>query len=520
MAQKDRIAIDITSEKISIIVGTRFKILNAVTIETPKGAYDEDNIVDIEALRRVMEPHVAKGKSKIRDAYFIVRGDDLIVRRITLPNMKEAAMRESVEWELEQFVGERADEYNVSYEVAANKSSAKDGNCEVLMVAVEKTKTNKYLELGKLLGLNVKALDICSNASARILRGYQQIYAGGVKTIGVVDISANSCSLAVVERGKMMLEKYQGYGMLSASNEPIDNNMDYEVFLDKIDFEKENTEDFTDGKLERLFDSLNNQFNTIIQFYSSGKIKKNLDKILLLGSGSKIKGLDKYFEETFNTQVQFVPSFDSFRFSVKVSSKIQLKDYFYAYGLLLRLDDKELNLIPVEFNNVESAEKNKKSAIAVGILILLSLVVGFAGVKVKKVMLDVKKSSLEAEIAKNKEILEKEAMLDNDINLINAHITKVSNLGDIKTKDTKKVITELISKFPSNIKAEQVAYSQNNIEISGTSTNQESIEELWANLRETEVYKKSHISNISENSGAYKFTLSISLGGGDVNGNS
>ena len=51
MAQKDRIAIDITGEKISIIIGTRFKILNAITIETPRGSYSEDEILDIELLR-------------------------------------------------------------------------------------------------------------------------------------------------------------------------------------------------------------------------------------------------------------------------------------------------------------------------------------------------------------------------------------------------------------------------------------------------------------------------------------
>ncbi|MGL5353491.1 MAG: type IV pilus biogenesis protein PilM, partial [Clostridium sp.] len=221
MAQKDKIAIDITGEKISIITGTRFKILNAITIETPKEAFSDDKITDIEALRSVMEPHIGKAKNK--DAYFIVRGDDLIVRRITLPAMKDAAMRESVEWELTQFVGERADEYNVSYEVSVRKDSAKDGNCEVLMVAVEKIKTNKYLELGKALGLNIKGLDICSSATSRVLRSYQQLYTTGIKSVGVIDIGANSSSISIVERGKMMLEKYQGYGMVSASNNSIES---------------------------------------------------------------------------------------------------------------------------------------------------------------------------------------------------------------------------------------------------------------------------------------------------------
>lgn len=520
MAQKDRIAIDITSEKISIIIGTRFKILSAITIETPKNSYSEDNIVDIEALRRAMEPYVGKGKNKVRDAYFIIRGDDLIVRRITLPNMKDVAMRESVEWELQQFVGERCDEYNVSYEVAQNKNSSKDGNCEVIMVAVEKTKTNKYLELGKLLGLNIKALDICSNACARILRSYQQVYVSGVKTVGIVDISANSCSLAIIERGKMMLEKYQGYGIVSASNDPINNNGDYGVFLDKIDLRDENTEDFTDGKLERLFDSLNNQFNTIIQFYSSGKIKKSLDKVFLLGSGSKIKGLDKYFESVFNTQVEAIPSFENFRFSIKVGNRIELKDYFYAYGLLLRTDNKELNLIPVEYNNIESSDKKKKSAIVVGGLIVICLAVGFAGVKVKKIVLEKQKVSLIKEIEKNKDLLEQEAILDRDISLTAAHIQKAGNLQELKTKETDKTIVELQKHFPSNIKVQNINYNRADIIISATSTNQESIEQLWANLRESEKYKNCYVDNIAGKDGAYAFNITISLIGGVVDGNS
>lgn len=520
MAQKDKIAIDITGEKISIIIGTRFKILNAITIETPKDAYSEDKILDIEALRVVIEPHISRNKVKNKDAYFIVRGDDLIVRRIILPVMKEAAMRESVEWELTQFVGERADEYNVSYEVSARKDAAKDGNCEVLMVAVEKTKTNKYLELGKALGLNIKGLDICSSSTARVLRSYQQLYTAGVKSVGVIDISANSSSISIVERGKMMLEKYQGYGMYSASNDSIESNMEYEVFLDKIDLINESAEDFTDGKLERLFDSINNQFNTIIQFYSSGKVKKSLDKMFLLGSASKVDGLDKYLESVFNTQVEHVPSFDNFRFSIKVGKKVQLKDYFYVYGLLLRIDNKELNLLPAEYNNKEVKGKQKKSAILISVLLVILLATGFGLVKVRKIVLQIKEKALISEIAKNKEIIEKQNALDQNISMLNAHIQKAKTLGELKTKETNKIILELQKHFPSNIKATNISYNRTTINISATSTNQESIEQLWANLRETETYKNCHIGSISGKDGAYTFTIDINLGGGVLNGNS
>ncbi|MGL5086347.1 MAG: pilus assembly protein PilM [Clostridium sp.] len=518
MAQKDKIAIDITGEKISIIIGTRFKILNAITIETPKEAYSDDKITDIEALRSAMEPHI--GKAKHKDAYFIVRGDDLIVRRITLPIMKEAAMRESVEWELTQFVGERADEYNVSYEVSVRKDSTKDGNCEVLMVAVEKTKTNRYLELGKALGLNLKGLDICSSATSRILRSYQQLYTTGIKSVGVIDIGANSSSISIVERGKMMLEKYQGYGMMSASNNLIESNMEYEVFLDKIDLVNEDAEDFTDGKLERLFDSINNQFNTIIQFYSSGKVKKSLDKMFLLGSASKVKGLDKYLESVFNTQVEHVPSFDNFRFSIKVGKKIQLKDYFYVYGLLLRSDGKELNLLPVEYNSREVSGKQKKSAILIVAALVVVLLGGFGYVQGKRLVLTMSQKSLVEEIAKNKEIIEKEAVLDRNIAMLNAHIQKAGTLGELKTKETDKIILEMQKYFPSNVKAVNVNYNRNSINVSATSTNQESIEQLWANLRETEIYKNCHIGGIAGKDGVYTFTIQVTLGGGVEVGNS
>ena len=526
MAQRDRIAIDITSEKISIIIGTRFKILNAITIETPKNSYSEDNIIDVDSIRIAMEPYIGKGKIRIRDAYFIVRGDDLIVRNITLPYMKEVAMRESVEWELTQFVGERSDEYNVSYEVSIKKDSENDGNCEVLMVAVEKTKINKYLELGKALGLNIKGLDICASASARIVRSYNQLYIAGIKSVGVLDLSANSSSLTIIESGKVKIEKYQGYGILSASSKPINNNTKYEVFLEKIDLTNKNAEDFTDDRLETLFSSLNNQFNGIIQFYSSGKIKKSLDKILLVGSGSKIEGIDKYFESIFNTQVEQAPTFEDFKFRIKISEKIsgkiQLKDYFYVYGLLLKTGNKELNLLPIEYNKsgVASKEKNKKNAILVLALVVIFLVVGLGFVEGKKFFMKIEKEKLIKEITENKELMDKEVKLNSDIELIKAYIQKAATLDDLKTKETNKIVLEMQKHFPSNVKTTSVIYDRNSITIAATSTNQDSIEQLWANLRESDEYKNSHVGTISGKDGEYIFNIIITLNGGVIIGNS
>lgn len=507
MFEKEKIAIDITSEKISIIIGTKTRVKSAVILETPNGTYEDDTIVDINKLKEIINPYSSKTKSD--EAYFVVRGDDLIVRTIKIPVMKEEAMLDSVKWELSQFVGERVDDYIVSYRLLEKHE---DGIGEVLMAAVPKIKLKAYSNLAKELGLKIKGYDVPSNLISNVFSNLKDSHKKGLSSIGVIDLGANYTLMEVIEKGRLKYEKYQSFGMASAALTRLQSNAEYLEMLQEVDLT--NTEvinTFNDGRLQNLLDSITNQFKTIIQFSAKDRVKKDLDKVFILGSGMETRGIGRYLERILNVPIAQIPNFDGINFNIKTPEGIALHDYLYVYGLMLRGKKNELNFVFEDKNIEDVVQLRKKSSVAVIGLTIILIAGAYCYVQGKKIILERKRNNYISEIESKKELSDKDLALNNEITLLTSYINKAEQVEQYQTKETKTIIDNLKALIPSNVKVNSLAYGDNEIYIHGTAKIQNEIEELWANLRESEKYSDSHITNRKPVTGGYEFTLNIKL---------
>ena len=333
MFEKDLIAIDINKETISILIGTKYKISNGVTIETPKNAYDSGKILDVNLITEAIAPHIKKAKTK--DVSFVVRGEDVITRHLNIHFAKDEAMRDSLDFELRQFMGDRVDDYYFDYEVLNKNNST--GKCDVLLVACSKDTINSFMEIGKNLKLNVKVIDLYANVVARVFGDLKKSNTNGIKTIGIVGVDADDSNITILEWGKITLEKYKDDGILSVLDKEVKNLNEYNSILDNVDIiEPKNPGEEND--IELYFRDQVNDYNSLIQYYTSGKVKKNLDRLYVIGSASRIKGINKYFEVNLDARSAKTPEFSELKTSVKAHKDIKLKDYIMCYGLLLRRD--------------------------------------------------------------------------------------------------------------------------------------------------------------------------------------
>ncbi len=333
MFEKENIAIDINSEKISILVGTKYKISNSATLETPKDSFINDRIIDVNRIAEVIKGYLKKSRIKVKDALFVIKGEDLITRHIVMPMVKEEAMRDSVDFELRQFIGDKIDEYYFDYEVITYNKEENNGNADVFIVASEKDKIDAYIELGKILNLNVKAIDIYANVLARVYRNLKPSFLKRIKSVGIIAIDNYSSSITITEWGKLVLEKYDTFGIINGINREFSDKLEYDNYVNSLDLTEVKSEE---DDIDRYFQQLTMQFNTFIQFYTSGKVKKNLDRIFVIGSASNIRGVNQYFEVNLSARSGNVPNFSDMKSTVKTSKRIHLKEYMYCYGLLLR----------------------------------------------------------------------------------------------------------------------------------------------------------------------------------------
>ena len=326
MFEKDMIAIDISNEVITILVGNKLKITSGTTIKTPKDAFDGDSVKNVQAIAEVIRGFLRTTKTKARDVLFSVRGEDIITRHMEIPMVQEDALLDSVEFELRQFMGDRLDEYYFDYEIVGSEKNAGSGKCHALIVAVEKSKIDSYMALGHELKLNVKGIDLYANAVARVIGNLKSSATKGIKTIGVIDIGVENSAIVITEWGKLVLDKYRSLEDMSMYDKtPLDS-----IDLTEVKEYDEQTE------MERSLRDEINEYNSLIQYYTSGKVRKNLDRIYVIGSASNIRGIEQYVSVNLNSRVAKAPTFSELRNSVKNAKSIYLKDYMVAYGLLLR----------------------------------------------------------------------------------------------------------------------------------------------------------------------------------------
>lgn len=343
MFLKSKIAVDIGSRNIKILVGDKTKIKHYGLINTPVNSYVDSRPVNTAALSKVIGEFLIDDKINTKNISFTIHGQDVIVRHVEIPVMDNKALKNSVNWEICQYLPQNGDNYYIDFQILDKLNNGEKKVYNILVVAVPKEKVNKYIEISESLNLNIDSIDISSNCIARVFNEHFKKNSNS-ESIGIIHMGSNSSSIVILDSGMLNIEKEVNTGLrdiIEKALKDLNLNLDYDHALDylktdfdlnKIDVDKE-----TDIKIKALYDSIFYTFEKTIQFYTSGKTKKNLDRIYLTGSGSRINGLTDYLKTYFNSNVHYINSIEDL--SLKIINNISFEEsrlFINVLGLLIR----------------------------------------------------------------------------------------------------------------------------------------------------------------------------------------
>lgn len=172
---------------------------------------------------------------------------------------------------------------------------------------------------------------------------------------------------------------------------------------------------------------------------------------------------------------------------------------------------KELNLVPYYLREQQEKQRKKQEFIMRCSLLGLTLIIGAGILFLYKVSLSSKAEKLKAEIFENQKIITEKEQLSEEIEKLNQHLDKVESLKSREDPKTDDRIRKLTSLMPVDFKVKKLSYTDDVINLEILSGSMESIQEFWANLRESEEFNRSHISTIS-NSEGYNLACTIKMG--------
>jgi type IV pilus assembly protein PilM len=187
--------------------------LKAVQLRDLKGGYElelfdtmplppelivDGSIIDSLRLTDSIKEFIRKARIRTKNVIVSLAGhSSVIVKRVSLPDMTEDELSESIKFEAEQYVPFDIEDVNLDFQILGPKEEP--GQMDVLIVAVKKDIVNEYISVLKEAGLNCQIVDVNSFALENIYEINYEIDPG--KNVALVNIGSSTINMNILKGG-------------------------------------------------------------------------------------------------------------------------------------------------------------------------------------------------------------------------------------------------------------------------------------------------------------------------------
>ena len=293
-----------------------------------------------DAIRRLFESTGIKA----RDVAASLSGNAVIVKKIALPPMSEAELRDTIYWEAEQYIPFDVQDVNLDYLVLSGGPGAKgsaSGGMEVLLVAAKKEKIADYTGVIKQAGCEPLVLDVDAFALQNAYEANYGVEAGAI--VALLNVGASAINLNVVGGSESLFTRdisIGGNAYTEALQKELHLSQEHAELLKKgvavegIDFEQARP------ILRAVTENVLLEVQKTFDFFRGTTGTDHIDKIVLSGGASRVDGFAEMIGERFEAQiVEFDPfrtiAFDAQKFGVESPADVA-PTAAVAVGLALR----------------------------------------------------------------------------------------------------------------------------------------------------------------------------------------
>ena len=198
--------------------------LKAVQLKDTKNGYElelfdmlplpPELIVDgsiIDALRLVdaLKELARKANIKTKDAVISMAGhSSVIIKRVSIPEMTEEELSESIKFEAEQYIPFDIEDVNLDFQILGPKEEP--GQMDVMLVAVKKDIINEYISVMKDAGFNCMIVDVNSFALENIYEVNYEIEPD--RNIAIVNIGSSTINMNILKGGVSVFTRDSAVG--------------------------------------------------------------------------------------------------------------------------------------------------------------------------------------------------------------------------------------------------------------------------------------------------------------------
>ncbi len=194
------IALDIGSTFVKLVQlkgsGKNFTLAKFGMVPLPPEVIVEGAVMDANRVSEAIKDLLASQKVKTKEVVLSVSGSSVIIKRISIADMTDEELAESIKWEAEQYIPFSIDDVNVDFQKLG--PGAAEGQADVLLVAVKKDKINDYVNLVKDAGLEPIIVDVDAFALANMCELNYDLESG---IVALLNIGASVMNINILRDG-------------------------------------------------------------------------------------------------------------------------------------------------------------------------------------------------------------------------------------------------------------------------------------------------------------------------------
>ena len=339
------VAFDIGSMVIKIAEGIYYKdeliIDKCMEIPTPKDSVIDGEIKkDIELVKRIKE-FLDENQISAKYGICTTNSTTIINREILIPKVEEEELDTVVRYEIQQYLPINLDDYILQV-TTLNEEKSSEGldKLNVRVIAYPNKMARAYYNLLKNLNLKPYALDVNYNAIEKLINYTEnKIENNDDNSVAYIDMGAEFINVNIYKNKKLDFTR-----IIKAGGNEINDYLQKLTGMDYSELERmkknnidlcndENTDNFA---VREVVNEWIEKIEKIIQFYRNKSMGNSVDEIIIIGGSSKLKGLDKYFQDRLRIKTRRISDISKIAFKLN-SNSMPIDDFMNVIGSVIRL---------------------------------------------------------------------------------------------------------------------------------------------------------------------------------------
>ena len=342
---KSLVGLDIGSSAVKAVelkpAGKAFRVAAFGSEPVPPDSIVDGAIIDGGAVADAIRRLFTSGAIKTRDVAASLSGNAVIVKKITLPQMSEGELAESIYWEAEQYIPFDIQDVNLDYQILDKGGDGGKATMDVLLVAAKKEKIADYTGVIAQAGRSAVVVDVDAFALQNAYEVNYGIEPGAV--VALLNAGASATNINILNGDQSVFTRDISIGG-NAYTEALQKELN--LPFDLADQLKRGlpvdgvTYDDAKPVLRAVTENVMLEIQKTFDFFKTTASSDRINRIMLSGGASRAEGFTEMLSDRFDAPVEALDpfkrvSFDSKKFQFDSAAEVA-PTAAVAVGLALR----------------------------------------------------------------------------------------------------------------------------------------------------------------------------------------